>query len=351
MSHCKESIFTLILKRFFGSFVSVIGFFFAILLFFMIIGFSYKNSAQTIGEILPAKIHSNATGYTTPLNPSASTILQINIHGPIGMSKSNIMNTLPMIKKILRQPAFYNIDMKNVKGIFLNINSPGGAVGETDEIYQEIMAFKKLHNIPVHAWVGDICFSGGYYLACTADHISAQTVSMIGSVGVLSSNPNFNFYGLMQKIGVESTPVSAGKNKVHFPMFAKKEPGTKSYQDILNILDSIYDRFLNVVSSSRAQYGLTKERLTELGATIYYGNKAKELGYIDQANVGYVDALINFATKLGINETGFQVIQFENPMGYLQKFQSKAEQKFSFLFEEETKFPFTLEANLSNMSL
>ncbi|MCH9812305.1 S49 family peptidase [bacterium] len=346
MPHCKESIFTVILKRFFGSFVSVFGFILGIFLFFMLIGLAYKGNASTAGDILPIKVERSNTGYAATLSTSTPTILQINVEGVIGKINRHSMNTREMVAKILRQPSLYGIDTSTVKGLLLKINSPGGSASESDDIYQEIMTFKKKHSIPVHVWVGSMCASGGYYIACTGDHISAQTVSVIGSVGVLLSNPNFNFYGLMQKNGVESTPIAAGKNKRHFPMFSPSPKGKEHYQDILNLVDAIYERFTDVVADARASHGLTKEKIIELGATIYYGERAKQLGYIDQTNTTYNMAVQQFATALGIEGENYQVISFESPLSYLQNFQSKFDSAYTTIFGTKEEPPFSLMADL-----
>lgn len=350
MSHQKESIFSVIVKKFAGSFVSVIGFLLAFFLFISLIGFTYKNSTAIMSEILPIKVHSVVSGtLAEPFNAKTPTILQIDIKGMIGKKKDS-MTTSEMVQKIFRQPSLYGMTNENIKGILLNMETGGGSAAESDEIYQDIMAFKKKYNIPVHVWIGDICASGGMYIASAGDYISAQTTTIIGSVGV-RLGPNFNVYNLMEKIGVESTFVTAGKNKIHFPMFSPKPKGTSSYQDIIAITDSIYERFLDVVTEARAKHGLTREKLIELGATVYGSLEAQKLGYIDAANVRYNDAVAHFAHTLGIDEGKFQVISFHNVENYLHSLKSKLESKFPFFFNLSDKVepPFSLETDFSSI--
>ena len=347
MPHHKESIFTTIVKKLAGSFFSVIGFFLALFLFFGAIGLSVKGSTSKIGEILPMKVYKGSTGYTETLSTSSPAILQININGPIGMPKCSPMRTFAMVQKVLRQPTFYNIDTKNIKGLFLHINSPGGAVSDSDEIYTEIKAFKKKHGIPVHVWVKDICFSGGLYIACAGDYISAQRISMIGSVGVRLSNPNFNFYKLMEKLGISATVITAGKDKIPFPKFTPKQPGTESYQDVINITEVMYKRFLEVVVGARGPHGLTEEKLREVGGSIYMSTDAQKMGYIDKAEVRYDEALDYFAETLGIKDQNYQVVSFENPMNFMQNLQAKMESKFSAFFGDDGASPISLQADYS----
>jgi ClpP class serine protease len=349
--HPKESIFTLIVKKFAGSFVSVIGFLLAFAIFISFIGFTYKSTAASITEVLPMKIHSIVPGAVAePFDAKTPTILQINIAGMIGKKKDS-MNTSAMIQKIFRQPSLYGMTNENVKGILLNMNTGGGSAAESDEMYKDIMAFKKKYNIPVHVWISDICASGGMYIASTGDYISAQTVTIIGSVGV-RLGPFFNIYNFMEKVGLESTLVSAGKNKIHFPMFSPKPKGTASYNDIITITDGIYNRFLDVVTEARASHGLTRERLLDLGATVYGCADAKKLGYIDAANVRYNDAVTGFAKTLGIDEAKFQVVSFHNTASYLHSLQSKLENRFPFFFSgsDRVEPPFSLEVDFNTGS-
>ena len=339
----KESIFRSMIKRFIGSFASVFGFFIALSIFFTVIALSMKKTQGLLPYVIPMKVHLNKEGAILPLQKSSPLILQINIEGPIGKFKDST-TTSEELQKIFNQPALYGINKDRIKGIFLHINSPGGAATESDEMYQDIMTFKKEHDIPVHVWIGDMCASGGYYLACTGDYISAQTISIIGSVGV-RSRPNFNFYNLMEKIGVEQRTIAIGKDKVHFPMFSPFSKGTTSYDDIIKIMEGIYNRFLNIVVAARGSHGLTKDKLIEYGATVYGSDDAQKLGYIDAAGVRYNEAVENLAKTLQIDDSSYQVISFHRNPSLSQLMQAKIESMSSFFCNDKhLQEPFSLEA-------
>ena len=339
----KDSIFVSIIKRFTGSFASVFGFLIALFLFLAAIGLITKQTTKSLGFILPMTVHVNKAREHLPLASTSPLILRINIDGVIGPKES--FNTSAALKQIFQQPALYGIDKDRVKGILLHINSPGGAAIETDVMYDDLMEFKKEHNIPIHVWIGDVCASGGYYLACVGDHISSQRLTMIGSVGVLFG-PHFNFYQLMQKIGVDQTTLTAGKNKISFPMYTPLDPKGVSYQDWTNITEGIYSRFLDVVTDARAGAGLTRTNLKNYGAKVYGSADAKKLGYIDEANVRYMDAQENFAKSLGIDDKGYQTISFYRSMSFPHMMQAKLSSISSYLSGDDNhKELFSLKAD------
>ena len=339
----KETLFTSIIKRFTGAFAAVFGFLLAIVCIGLILA-STKMGSSVDADLLVMKVHPIDGLIAKPFKPKKPVILQINIEGEIG--KGNI--TSNYIQKILSQPQAYNFLDGQVKGVLLRINSPGGSASECSEIYADLLSYKETHNLPIHTWIGDMCASGGVYLSSASDYITAQTLSVIGSVGV-RSKPNFNFYEWMQYHGISQTTITAGKNKIHLPMFSKMPPGTSSYDDLIAVIDYIYENFLDVVVKARGSHGLTKEKLINIGASVYSPIKAKELGFIDEANVRYTQAVMHLAKSLELDD--YQVISFEEPERYIDGWKKSFESKFSFLFKNTSKeLPFSLEADFSDPS-
>jgi protease-4 len=332
MSSHKESILTLILKKFMGSFASVIGFFLALFIFSAFIGFSMKESSKIMPLILPMKVEVNKDNNYLPLAKDSPLILRVNIEGTIGGKDS--FNTSNNLRKIFDQASLYNISKDRIKGVLLCINSPGGSAMESDSMYEDIMSFKKELNIPVHVWIKDICASGGYYLACAGDYISAQRVAITGSVGVLVG-PNFNFYGLMQKIGVEEVTLTAGKSKIPLPMFSKMPADKSSYQYMTDITESIYNRFTDVVDAARGKNGLTKDKIIDIGAKVFISQEAKKLGYIDASGVRYNEAELNLAKVLQIEDKGYQTISFYKSVGFAEMIKSTTNSLVSFFSKED----------------
>ena len=137
----------------------------------------------------------------------------------IGIVEVNgvILESEPIVKKLRileSDPA--------VRGIIVRINSPGGAVSPSQEIYSEILRLKKKKKVYVS--ISSTAASGGYYIAIAADKLFANPGSMIGSIGVIIQT--FNVEGLMDKLGIKSEVIKAGKNKEG----GLNEKGRKSYE-------------------------------------------------------------------------------------------------------------------------
>ena len=106
----------------------------------------------------------------------------------------------------------------------LRINSPGGSPVQAGILYDEITRLKKLHGKKVYAVVEEICASGAYYIAASADEIYVDKASIVGSIGVLMDG--FGFTGVMEKLGVERRLLTAGENKACSTPSARCRPSS-----------------------------------------------------------------------------------------------------------------------------
>src|SRR6266850_7073844 len=134
-------------------------------------------------------------------------------------------------------------DDRRLKAIVLRVNSPGGGVTASDQIYSEIVRFKQRQQIPVIAALGDLAASGGYYVACSADRIVAHPTTVTGSIGVILMN--LNLEGLLGKIGVRNDTYKAGEHKDLLSPFRRATPEERRI--VQSILDSLHARFVAVV--------------------------------------------------------------------------------------------------------
>ncbi|MEK7302441.1 MAG: S49 family peptidase, partial [Pseudomonadota bacterium] len=115
---------------------------------------------------------------------------------------------------------------KNTKGIVLRINSPGGSPVQAGYINDEIRRLRaKYPEIPLYAVIGDICASGGYYVAAAADKIFVDKASLVGSIGVLMDG--FGVSGTLEKLGVERRLLTAGENKGFLDPFTPLDPAQR----------------------------------------------------------------------------------------------------------------------------
>lgn len=165
---------------------------------------------------------------------------------------------------------------KKNKGLLLKINSPGGTIYESDEMFKALETYKKKTGRPVWAYIGSLGASGGYYIACGADKIVANRNSLVGSIGVISGT-SVDMTALFERLGVKVTTFHSGRNKV---MMSSSEPLTEEQRQIMqSISDEAYDQFVSVVADSRA---LPKATVTDLAdGRIYTAKQAKEVRLLD----------------------------------------------------------------------
>jgi protease IV len=179
-------------------------------------------------------------------------------------------------------------DDDRVKAVVLRIDSPGGGVTASDEIWSDLVRFKKKRGIPIVASFGDVAASGGYYIACAADRIVAHPTTMTGSIGVIMLN--FNVEGLLGKIGVRNETFKAGEHKDLLSPFRGATPEERRI--VQKILDTLHTRFVTVVREGRPR--LDPNRIGELtDGRIFDANQALEAGLVDE--IGDLDAAIDAA--------------------------------------------------------
>ncbi len=168
-------------------------------------------------------------------------------------------------------------DDKKTAALVLYIDSPGGGVYESAEVFEAVKKFKKETEKPVWAYFASLAASGGYYIGCAADKIVANANTLTGSIGVIAGR-FLDLTALMEKHGVKEELIHAGKNKImgHF-----SEPATDEQRAIMqSIADECYDEFVEIVSKSRK---LETEKVKILAdGRIYTAKQAKENGLVDE---------------------------------------------------------------------
>jgi protease-4 len=168
-------------------------------------------------------------------------------------------------------------DDSRVRAVVLHVDSPGGGVTASDEIYAELRRFRAEHPMPVVASLGDVAASGGYYVACAADTIVAHPTTVTGSIGVILTS--LNLEGLMAKIGVRNATYKAGAHKdILSPLRAATPEERRIVQ---GILDSLHARFVQVVRDGRPR--IDAARLPQLtDGRIFGAQQALDAGLVDQ---------------------------------------------------------------------
>lgn len=263
---------------------------------------SAKNKLDVEDAYKPT-IVANGEDKRTALSATSPVILMVPVEGFIG---SDSLNT-DAVRQQLIESRENLLKGGRVKAVLLNINSPGGTVGDADGIYRAIKSYKERYKVPVYAYVDGLCASGGMYIAASADRIYASDSSIIGSIGVLL-NPIFNLTKLMEKIGVESLTLSAGKGKDELNPFRQWKPGEdESYKAII---DYYYNYFVDIIVSNRPE--MSKARLiSDYGARVYPADKAHEYGYIDAAGYSLGETITELAKQIGIHDDYYQVVKMD----------------------------------------
>lgn len=184
-------------------------------------------------------------------------------------------------------------DNKSIKAVILRIDSPGGAVGPSQEIYSEI--FKLQMKKPVVVSMGSVTASGGYYIAVPAKHLFANPGTITGSIGVIMSFPNYE--GLMEKVGVSSVVVKSGRFK---DIGSASRPFSDAERKLMQaLIDDVHSQFVEAVSLGRE---MPAESVREIAdGRIFSGRQALDVGLIDELG-GFQDAVDYTAKLVGLEE-------------------------------------------------
>ena len=165
---------------------------------------------------------------------------------------------------------------KNTQGVIMRINSPGGSPVQSGIIYDEVRRLRGIHpNTPLYVVVEDICASGGYFVAASADRIYVNKASIVGSIGVLMDG--FGFTGTMEKLGVERRLLTAGDNKGMLDPFSPIDPKQKEFA--LSMLNDIHQQFIAVVKQGRGKR--LKDSPDIFSGLFWTGQKSVEMGLAD----------------------------------------------------------------------
>lgn len=164
---------------------------------------------------------------------------------------------------------------KQVKGVLLLANSPGGSPVQSSEVYKTIRSLKKEYQKPILTAVADTCASGCYYIASATDEIYADESSVVGSIGVISQS--FGYGEAAKKLGIDPRTFTAGTNKDFMnparPMTEKEVAFLKS------LLADLHQNFIKAVKAGRGERLADNPEL--FSGLFWVGEKAKQLGLID----------------------------------------------------------------------
>ena len=292
------------MRVFIETFSKILAFLSAILFFFLIVSLiSNFISNRNISHF----------SYYKGNKQSEQKIAILNINGPIisepqNISNLQIFNSLESIYPSLIRSYLKELSEKNIVGLIISLNSPGGSVSATQKIYKIIKEFKKNLNIPIYFHSSNILASGAYWISLSGDKIYADYGAIIGSIGV--KGPDWIYYNSPTSLspgllggyvespnGIKLYSNTAGISKDIFNPF--REPSDKEIIQLQQMVDDIYEDFINLVSSSRKIEA--KMIKTEIGSMIFNTTQAKNYHLIDnQMNIE--DVMKILSKKLNLSD-------------------------------------------------
>jgi protease-4 len=221
----------------------------------------------------------------------------VHVEGPIFEAKSAVDE----MKEYLSDPS--------IKAIVLRVDSPGGGVAASQEIFAIVKRAASEKSVVVS--MGSVAASGGYYISAPATRILANPGTITGSIGVILEIPNVQ--GLMDKVGVRTEVIKSGKHKDLASAF--RTMNDEDRRVLQNVIDDVYEQFIEDVADAR-DLGVDEVRRMADGR-IYTGRQALELGLIDE--LGGLEEAIKLSAELtGIEgephvvtkEEGFSLFDF-----------------------------------------
>jgi len=234
--------------------------------------------------------------------PRATKIAVISVQGIINGEKArDIYSQLKTARKD-----------KRVKGLIVRVNSPGGTISGSDQIYNEIRKYRDKEEKPVVAFMQGVAASGGYYTSVACEKIVAEPTTITGSVGVIAGH--FVLQELLeQKLGIKPAIVKSGEKKDWPSLF---RPFTEEQRQYIQekLIDPAYNRFVEVVADGRE--ALTLDDVKRLAdGSIYWADEALAEKLIDK--IGYFDEAIEQVKSLaGIEKA--QVVEYRKPFSLTQ---------------------------------
>jgi protease-4 len=245
-------------------------------------------------------------------------ILLVNVSGTISEQarsrKMGLEEEASMVSVVKEELLKAQRD-REIKGVIVKIDSPGGTVTASDLIYYEIMQYKKRTGVRVAACIMGQGTSGGYYVASAADDISALPTAITGSIGVIAMK--FDVKNFLNRFGVYSETFKSGDKKDILTPFRPSTP--EETEIIQGVIMQLYGRFVDVVSEGRKNV-LTRDQVVKLAdGRIYTADQALKNKLIDR--VGYLsDAIDSMKGALKVDRA--RVVTYIRPGTYKGSFYS-----------------------------
>lgn len=232
----------------------------------------------------------DGAGFNPPLN---DYIAVVRVQGTIQEQTTTGMFEVPVGYQHITTMEYIDDLMNddNNQGILLYVDSPGGTVYESEELYLKLKEYKERTDRPVWDYMAHYAASGGYMISMASDKIYANPNTTTGSIGVIMSG--YDMSGLYEKLGIRYISITSGENKDSSKM---TEEQIAIYQ---GQVDEYYNKFVSIVSEGRS---MTEEEVKALAdGRVYTANQALNNGLIDEISL-YEDMTMAMCSELGVYE-------------------------------------------------
>jgi protease-4 len=268
-------------------------------------------------------------------NDAANKIALVEVNGIItdGAIDSSGFGLVELIKAQLKRAE----DDDRVKAVILKVDSPGGEVLASDEIYHAIADFQSKVHKPVIASMGSLAASGGYYISAPCRWIVANELTITGSIGVIMSS--WNYRGLMNKVGVLPQTFKSGKYKDM--LSGSREPDQITPEEkamVQGLIDETFAKFKSVVQEGRDNaydknknskdkgHPLSDDWQSYADGRVLSGTEASKLGFVDQ--LGGFDQAVESAKRIvGLSNANLVQYQQRYDLGDLFRLFGKTDSK------------------------
>lgn len=281
--------------------------------------FDVSGAASSGSHMMEITVDNQHSGNKIAVIP----VVGIIMGGGEPVSRSLVKNIEDQLKLAAKDRA--------VKAVILKVDSPGGTVLASDDIYNLIAKFQQKHNKPVVASMGSMAASGGYYVSAPCRWIVAHELTMTGSIGVIMQS--YNFRGLMNKTGVRPVTIKSGKFKDMLSFSKELENLTREEKDALleeeallrKMITETYDKFKSVITQGRAAANASNASGSDPGrklssrwtdfadGRILSGKDAYDLGLVDELG-GWETAVVRARTLAGIENA--DLVTYREPFNF-----------------------------------
>jgi protease-4 len=242
--------------------------------------------------------------------PMGDKVALVRIEGPIIDSKG----AMDEIKDYVKD--------SSVKAIVLRVDSPGGAVAPSQEIYEEVKKATAKKKVVVS--MGSLAASGGYYISSPASRIVANPGTLTGSIGVIMEIPNIE--GLMNKVGVKTEVIKSGRHKDIASIF--RGIGKEEREILQGVLDDVHAQFIESVAEGRKMPPEEVRRLAD--GRIFTGKQALDAGLVDE--LGNLEDAVKTAAKLSGIKGEPEVVTKKEKLSFIDILRGKFPKELSDIF-------------------